>query len=217
MSRVLFIGNSHTYYNDMPFLFRFLTQQGPVSEAQVTMLTQGGKSLEFHKTSEQARFNILYGEYDYVVLQTLQQPFGGAQELIRDASALNQWIKEAGAVPVTYMIWPKKDEPQRHEEFSRAHRASWKAIGGILAPVGDVWRVLRESHPEIELYFEDGRHAGPVGSYLAACTFYAAIYGKSPVGLPCAVSSHGAPVLCLPEQTARIIQQTVEQVVLGEG
>jgi hypothetical protein len=38
--------------------------------------------------------------------------------------------------------------------------------------------------PSIELYVEDKRHPSLAGTYLAACTAYAALQGKSPVGLP---------------------------------
>ena len=42
--------------------------------------------------------------------------------------------------------------------------------------------------PEPELYFSDGSHPSPAGSYLAACTFYATLFHASPVGLPGKVS-----------------------------
>jgi hypothetical protein len=37
--------------------------------------------------------------------------------------------------------------------------------------------------PELELYQTDKRHPSVAGTYLAACTTFAALYGKSPVGV----------------------------------
>ena len=68
--RVLFIGNSHTYYNDLPERFRQICVSEGVP-VEVTMLAHGGKGLDFHRNEPEVRFNILYGNYDWVVLQHL--------------------------------------------------------------------------------------------------------------------------------------------------
>ena len=61
--KVLFIGNSHTYYNDMPHLFAEIAAYNGV-ELEVTMLTKGGMGFDYHVKEQQVRFNILYGKYD---------------------------------------------------------------------------------------------------------------------------------------------------------
>jgi hypothetical protein len=48
---------------------------------------------------------------------------------------------------------------------------------------GIAWAQVRE-RPELELYYTDGSHPSPAGSYLAACTLYATIFHQSPAGLP---------------------------------
>lgn len=66
--RILFIGNSHTYFNDMPEMVaeRFRKTK---YDCEVTMIAHGGWFLEQHVNEPDVRFNILYGHYDYVVLQ----------------------------------------------------------------------------------------------------------------------------------------------------
>lgn len=66
--RVLFIGNSHTYFNDMPEIFAELARMKGIA-CEVTMITHGGWFLHQHQKEPEVRFNILYGNYDYVVLQ----------------------------------------------------------------------------------------------------------------------------------------------------
>ena len=73
--RVLFIGNSHTYYNDMPHLFAQICKSRQ-REVEVTMLSHGGKGWDFHVEEPEIRFNILYGGYDAVVLQHTAHPMG---------------------------------------------------------------------------------------------------------------------------------------------
>jgi hypothetical protein len=51
-----------------------------------------------------------------------------------------------------------------------------------VAPVGVAWRYVRDNYPTIQLYSGDGSHPSVAGTYLAACTFYASLFRKSPVG-----------------------------------
>ena len=61
--RVLFIGNSHTYFNDMPNMFAELARKEGVA-CEVTMLAHGGWYLEQHQaepeTSCQGLFNQIH-------------------------------------------------------------------------------------------------------------------------------------------------------------
>ena len=45
--RVLFIGNSHTYFNDMPHIFKQVCQENNI-DMEVTMLARGYKGLDYH-------------------------------------------------------------------------------------------------------------------------------------------------------------------------
>ena len=98
---ILFIGNSHTYFNDMPLkVKRRAMDEG--YNCRVTMLAHPGWFLAQHAAEPEARFNILYGNYDYVVLQEHAHPFG-PEDKFRDAViALNALIRRAGSMLVIY-------------------------------------------------------------------------------------------------------------------
>jgi len=49
-----------------------------------------------------------------------------------------------------------------------------------LVPVGKVWETVKENNSEINLYQEDLQHPSKYGSYLAACSFFAAIFKQNP-------------------------------------
>ena len=59
--RTLFIGNSHTFYNDMPNIFKEICKENGI-DMQVAMLTKGGMGFDYHAENEQTRFNILFGD-----------------------------------------------------------------------------------------------------------------------------------------------------------
>lgn len=212
--RVLFIGNSHTYYHDMPYLFQQLAQWASGAAVEVTMLAQGGWSLEQHDGKEE-RFNILYGHYDYIVLQQVTHPFPGQEALLAQAGVLNGHIARTGARPVAYMTWAEKARPENQAALTDGFRALSRELRAILSPVGLAFQALRDSG--IELYDEeDGRHASLAGAYLAACVHVAAILGEDPRGLPGKLSWQDETVCDLNEETAQRLQQTAWEVVEAE-
>lgn len=165
--RILFIGNSHTYFNDMPELVAGRAGECGY-DCEVTMIAHGGWFLAQHVEEPDVRFNIKYGHYDYVVLQEHAHPFGPEDKFFEAVRILNQWIREAGSIPVIYEVWAKKDEPQKQEEMNLSHRRIAEETGALLAPVGENWWSYISSLPQIEMYYEDGAHASYAGSDFAA-------------------------------------------------
>lgn len=165
--RILFIGNSHTYFNDMPLMVarRFRDLQ---YDCEVTMIAHGGWFMIQHVQEPDVRFNILNGNYDYVVLQEHAHPFGPESVFFEAVHRLNEWIREAGAKPVIYMTWAKKDEESRQERMTLAHKQIAEEIDALLAPVGENWWPYIHSCPDVDMYYGDGQHASEEGSEFAA-------------------------------------------------
>ena len=144
-------------------------------DCEVTMIAHGGWFLEQHVNEPDVRFNILYGHYDYVVLQEHAHPFGPEEKFYGAVRQLNQWILEAGSKAVIYMTWAKKDEEFNQERMTLAHEQIADELGMLLAPVGKYWWEYMRSYPDIEMYYKDGQHASPDGSRFAAKYIWNAI------------------------------------------
>ncbi len=166
--RVLFIGNSHTYYNDMPKLFADICRESGC-ETAVTMLTHGGKGWDFHLEEPEVRFNIRYGDYDAVVLQHTAHPMGDLDVMEACGRELVDWVLQAGARPILYMTWTTREDGEAAQpQMAEAYRKLQRQTGCELAPVGEMWWAYHKEHPEVELYDGDGKHASKEGSKLAA-------------------------------------------------
>ena len=179
--RILFIGNSHTYFNDLPRLVQVLAGEEGY-DCQVTMIAHGGWFLEQHVQEPDVRFNILYGNYDYVVLQEHAHPFGPEEKFRKAVIALNQMIRKAGSTPVIYSTWSKKTEPQEQERMNEIHTRVACEIGALLAPVGKYWWAYQKCWPDVEMYAEDGAHASFAGSEFAAKQIWETIEDDLPAG-----------------------------------
>ena len=165
--QVLFIGNSHTYCNDMPSMVRRRAADDGF-DCRVFMITRGGWYLAQHVREADVRVDLLCGGSDYVVLQEFAHPFGPAEKYRDAAVALNEMLRRGGSIPVIYGTWARKTEPEIQAAMNETHRAVAAEIGALLAPVGENWWAYGKDHPELELYAADGAHASPAGSDFAA-------------------------------------------------
>jgi len=200
--KVLFIGNSHTYANDLPGMLVGISRAaGDARPIEARRVVKGGSSLENHWSSGVALKAIERERWDFVVLQeSTAGAIWGVEPMKKAAVSFDAAARKAGAKTVLYMTWKRTDA-----EFAdiplEAWMASYLAVGrevnGLVAPVGVAWRSALEAEPGLKLQAADGNHATPTGSYLAACVLYAAITGRSPEGLLGKVSS---PVKNGPEE-----------------
>ncbi len=172
---ILFIGNSHTYFNDMPLMVQRRAKEAGY-DCRVVMIAHGGWFLAQHVEEPDVRFNILFGGYDYVVLQEHAHPFGPVEKFRDAAVQLNEWIREAGSTPVVYECWSRKAEPEMQANMNEAHRQAAEEIGALLAPVGEYWWDYQKSWPDLEMYYKDGAHASSAGSDFAAKYIWETIF-----------------------------------------
>lgn len=175
MKKVLFIGNSHTQYHDMPGMFKRLCTENGIN-VHVTVLTKGGMGLDYHMGEEQTRINIQYGGYDVVVLQHTAHPMGNIEKMKEGALKIAGWCKEAGSRVVLYQTWTKKGDEVAQAHMSKVYFDLGELLGADVAPVGDVWQKTRIENPELNLYYIDNAHASPEGSALAARVIFETVF-----------------------------------------
>jgi len=225
---VLFIGNSYTYFNDLPAIFAQLAAAGHQAKVETTMLAPGGTRLQEHLEELGDLTTLHAGKWDYVVLQE-QSVMGtsyyvnGNARVVTDkyfAPYAKKWVTEirkAGAVPVFYLTWTRKATPEDQNELNYAYIHVAKETNSVVAPAGIAWSLVRQRQPKIYLFYKDGAHPSPAGSYLSACAIYASIFRRNPSGLPSKIS--GVPVnleteKLEPENTAVLVDLPEDEAKL---
>jgi len=178
--RVLFIGNSLTSYNNLPGMVEALSAFGPRPiEAGASLLD--GSSLEDHWVGGTGRAALADGPWAIVVLQQ------GPSSLTSSAVNLLEWtgvwseaIRNAGAEPALYAVWPEEERKQVFPDVSRHYRAAADAVGGTFLPAGDAWLAAWREDADLPLYGTDGFHPSQLGTLLAAMTIYGGLTGTVP-------------------------------------
>ena len=166
--KVLFIGNSHTYYNDMPAIFKNIAKSLG-KDVEVQMVASGGVTYDWHlKHVITLRFALMYGGFDYVVCQQAAHPGPPKEETLRDGAKLFDWIRSYGSTPIQTVPWCEKRLPEHQAEMYDIYETLAAETGVKLNPVGRVFEDLRVNHG-LDLYYRDGEHANEYGSYAVAC------------------------------------------------
>lgn len=195
--RILFVGNSHTFYNDLAGMFaRIAYDFGQKSD--VYELSRGYYSLKQYADPENemgALFDKTVNEkkWDFVILQeNSATAFSNTaeEEMFPYTRLLDEKVKASGGQTAFLMTWAPKEgvkegfKKQSREELQSVMVENYTEIadelGDLLIPAGIAFMRCAQDYPEIELWNADGMHPSPAGSYLAACTVYAVIYQQSP-------------------------------------
>lgn len=217
---VLFIGNSHTYFNDMPAIFgRIAKADG--RKISVKSVTKGGWTLEKHadKSYECGAEvdRLLRNErFDYVVLQENSDVFMSSKyypERYKAAvRSLAARIRENGAVPVLYSTWgnrlsENKMDTGKTTTLAKRNTMIARELDAPVAYAGFAFmKVYADPANTVNLHYTDDHHPSPAGSYLAAMTIYAAVFPDADVRT---ISYRGT----IPEKTAAALKNAAYETM----
>ena len=200
VKKVLFLGNSYIYVNDLPqMLADVALNMGDTVIFDSN--TPGGYTLEGHSANAASLSKIMQGGWDYVVLQEQSQrpsfPLSQVMvEVFPYAQFLDSIINQHNPCVETafYMTWGRKNGDASNCPFwppvctyegmdsllNLRYRVMADSNDAIISPVGAVWHYIRQQYPGIELYQPDESHPSVAGTYAGACTFYSVLFRRDP-------------------------------------
>jgi hypothetical protein len=209
---ILFIGNSLTFVNQLPFVLAALVfDSNTSSELKIGEVVKGGASLEeLYEHTDAIATIEKSGPWTDVVLQE-QSDVAQPDQMQQYANLFSQSIRRANAHTLIFETWVHNDKLSDQARVKSVAQSVASSCGGTAVFAGEAFELCRKRHPEINLYSDD-RHPTQAGTYLAACVFYAKIFGRTPVGLPSDLSlvddatKQKMTVFTIPATTARDLQ-----------
>lgn len=177
--RILFVGNSLTYVNDLPALLKEIAiKDSNVINYHSILLPN--YSLEDHWNDGNAQKEIEKGVYDFAVLQQGPSALPQSQlELLLSAKKFAAVCAANNCKMVLYMVWPSKERLFDLDNVVQSYKNAAKETGAILCPAGFAWKYAWQSNEKIALYGEDNFHPSVKGSILAALVIYAELFQKN--------------------------------------
>ncbi|WFE75668.1 DUF4886 domain-containing protein [Roseinatronobacter sp. S2] len=194
--QVLFVGNSYLYYNDSlhNHTSRMVAEGEGIDDLAYRSVTISGGSLNFQPIDHYLTQGAIGydGPFDVVILQghsaaanteTRRERFRGA------VLSAHEMIEAHGATTALYMTHAYAEghnnyDPEMTGNLAALYTEIGNEIGALVIPVGLAFERARAERPELDLHVEfDHSHPNLEGSYLAAATVYATLYGAPSVGL----------------------------------
>src|SRR5215208_3173153 len=168
--RILFIGNSLTGWNDMPFFLVALAESAKVSPLPaVSVDWQPDFALIDHWNQRTPQPLIAAGKYSVVVLQQGPSSVEVNRDTLRLAAKLfAPLIREAGGMPAMLAVWPTSNRVQDFDRATESYRLAAVDVNGMMVPAGEVWRAAWRRNPSLGFYSSDGLHPSALGSYAMA-------------------------------------------------
>lgn len=196
--RALFLGNSHTYYNDLPDLIKELAwSHGDIDSMFMHVVAPGGYSLADHLALQEKQKDIESERWDAVIIQENASiasltPEEAEQAMIQPAYQLGRKIKANN--PDTRIIWymthayrngiipcESDEEICSFNSMLTRIRSNYLTAGSVVisewAPAGIIWKLLFSKSGDIVLHDDDDIHPNLLGSWVSAATIYAILFG----------------------------------------
>lgn len=199
--KILFIGNSSTYYNNMPKMVKGLAVADG-KNVEIDSITASGYKLSQFATETNTYYTQIVDKlknstWDYVVLQEhrevmIQNPFNTEEAILK----LKDYIDAAGAQIILY----ETQADQNGRDFSLNNASVFldnltlqyyltknyfslgNKLDALVCTSGVNYTRCMNLYPEINLYDSDLLHPSAYGSYLAACGLYGTIFNTSAFG-----------------------------------
>lgn len=231
--KMLFLGNSYTYYHTYPVIFKELAwSEGHYADCKIFI--SGGYNMAQHLANPHSVELVDMGGYDYVMLQdqSVQPVLNGTADDAASAENLQKMVERVKKHSPTSKVfieitWGRRfgnNNLGNYEQYADKYPhlfADYDAMQGQLIknitaeaelcgislhPLGYAWQIVMHERPDINLYHSDNHHQSYAGSYLSAAVAYLAIYGEP--------FSSGAANGKLDAKTAEYLRSVAQRVVL---
>lgn len=232
--KMLFIGNSYTYYHSYPVIFKEIAwREGHYADCNIFI--SGGYTMKAHMANPHSMEQVDKGGYDYVMLQdqSILPTLNGTADDAGSAMEMTKMIMRVrksspDAKVMLEITWGRRygnnnfGKYEKYIELYPHFYSDYDAMQNRLievitaeavhndaqvTPVGYAWQIVMHERPDINLYHKDNHHQSYAGSYLAAAVAYLTVYGEK---------FGSNPADCkLKAETAAYLRSVAERVVLN--
>lgn len=216
--KLMFVGNSLTYTNDLPSLVGTIAETQGHSVATVEFANPNW-SLEEHWNADIAS-DIRRLEPDVVILQQGPSSLPASREhLVAWTDSLAIAIEDVGALGALLMVWPDRSRSFAFDDVRGSYAAAATSIDGLFIPAGQAWREVWDVDPTLQLWGSDDFHPSVLGSVVAALTVARSVFGTPVADLPLELrSTTGAfGEITFEAELAAIVYPAVDRAVQAWG
>lgn len=176
--KVLFIGNSLSYSNDMPSILKFIAKENG-KNVEVMCNCMPNYALIDH-WNDGSVHDILDRSYDLIIMQ--QGPSSqneGRELLLEGGKFIHDYANDLGVHTSYFMVWPSVQYYFTFDGVIESYTLAAESTQSLLFPVGEVWKNYISQYDDYSMYTTDEFHPSKKGSFLAAWIIFKSLYPDS--------------------------------------
>ena len=186
--KILFIGNSFTFYWNLPSLVEKMSIERGLNW-NVTHFTVPSATLKIHWNNPDLISLLENEDFDHIIVQE------HSTNILTNADGNSKFYFDQirSIIPVSTQIhffstwmYPSMEQFNIDNEEYPIEGSIKDIIEGTttkLIPVGRAFKLFQEKHPQFSLLMEDEKHPNSNGSYLASCVILSHLSDESSVNL----------------------------------
>jgi len=179
--RILFVGDSFTYYNGGMDAAVTAVAGGDSRTLLCHSQTKGGATLATLWGLPEVLSAIDAKQHDIVVLQDDLPEYINAARMDESFPKYTRLfvdrVRASGATPLLFMAWSyDRLSWVSQTSIALAHKNIAKELNVSVAPVGLAFARSTEQRPDLKMLGKDGEHESIWGTYLAANVIYSTIF-----------------------------------------
>jgi hypothetical protein len=218
--RVYFIGHSLYGCGNVPSAVQFLSQAASVDRPiQASVYLRGGGTHQNYWETPEVIKRLRQEPWDMVIIAGNANDMANPGKVnLAYAKKLDNEARKRNIRVMEYVAWPWVNVSGDHvfekrakaqDAFNQPFIQLAKETGVTLVPCGPgLVNVIKKDRKFMADFHYGDVHVSLMGSYLTACVIFAAIYDKSPEGLPSVFHEYN-----IDKKTARILQITAWETV----
>lgn len=170
--KVLFIGNSHTYVNDMPQIFKMNANR----DVDVFMIARGGITFNTHLNDPSVHF-ALKQDYDVVIYQQAAHvPCPSKEETLNDGKQLIELARKYGKKVYVLKPWPVRNDEAGFKVIRDIYQTLSVENQVAIIEAGEA--IVKIDQEEL-CYLKDNEHLNHLGSYIEACMILKTLFNQT--------------------------------------
>jgi hypothetical protein len=174
--RVLFVGNSFSYYYNLPQVLNEMSVYSDKIYIDTRHSLVGGSNLSQHLRGENntQTLNILAKEkFDYVILN--HHSLAATKEMntfFETSKKMVELVRSKQAKPIFMMTWAYKSNPLMIKKIATAYQDMCQKIEVDFVPCGHLFDEVRKWRPDINMFEDDDKHPSKHATYLNGLAFF---------------------------------------------
>jgi len=166
--KILFVGNSLTYSNNLPFLVEQAASKEQII-VSTEIIAKPNYALADHWGDGTLQKRIRSKAFDFVVVQQGPSSQAEGRKLLFEAvKKLTRICEKNQSQLAVFMVWPSQQYYHTFDNVIKNHHDVAEKYNAVLCPVGEVLKAHFDKTQDFSFYGPDGFHPSVKGTKIAA-------------------------------------------------